>query len=322
MRRNSEVSLTVLGLDIGGTRIKGAIVAEDGRILAARQIQTPASMEEFRAGLRSLVSELVIPPWTPGAVGVACKGIIDTASTRIIALPGTLSYLEGYLLSELLYPALPADCPVVADNDARVALIGECLWGAARDCHNACMLTLGTGIGGAILANGQILRGAGGIAGHLGHMTVDYQGGDCICGGRGCIETIFSARALESHAYALVHHGVATSLREIGPSSITCADIFRAARAGDAASMRMIDRATSALGAFIAGLIHLLDPELIILSGQIADSVDMLLENLQQEMQRRTQGLVRRTIPIVKSQLVEPSGVIGAAALARSALRS
>ena len=160
-------------------------------------------------------------------IGIGCKGIIDTATSRVTSLPGNLNFLEGMVLAEVIEAG---EVPVQADNDARAALVGEVLWGAARGKRNVVMLTLGTGVGGAVLVDGKILRGASGAAGHLGHMTLDLHGGLCICGNRGCVETRFSSRAIESDYLAHLHRAAPAklSLEKTGQPPDTEA-IFRAA---------------------------------------------------------------------------------------------
>jgi glucokinase len=305
----------IVGIDIGGTRIKTAAVSRDGEILTAREVATPSSLEEMREVLRIAITGLQSNGLPVEAVGLGCKGIIHPENTEVVTLPGTLHYLEGHRLSSLVAEHLPPGCPVFADNDARAALAGESVWGAARGCKDALLLTLGTGIGGAILSDGRILRGTSGVAGHIGHLTVDPEGVDCICGNRGCLETIFSARAIESAASAAVHRGVASELTTI-EAPLTCEKVFACARHGDAVAQRIVSRASMVLGAMIGGLIHVLDPEVVILSGQIAESLDILLEPLRSEAAWRSRSLLRRTVPIVKSELPHPSGVLGAAALA------
>jgi glucokinase len=310
----------VLGLDIGGTEIKAAVVGARGGIVTSKRIPTPGSLSALSEALRVLIASVCRPELTIRAAGMGCKGIIDPETTKVLALPGELHYLEGERLDGIVAPLLPAPCLVVADNDARVALEGEVRWGAARGRRNALMLTLGTGVGGAILADGRILCGAGGAAGHLGHVTVDPSGKDCICGNRGCLETIFSAREIESEALAAIHRGIETALRQPDSRPPTCAEVFECARRGDRAAKHIIERAIFVLGAALAGLAHAFDPEIVVLGGQIAESEDALLEPLQRELNWRTQILLRRSVPIVKSQLADPSGVLGAAALAIEAV--
>ncbi|MEJ2009235.1 MAG: ROK family protein [Acidobacteriota bacterium] len=312
----SEKSPTVLGLDIGGTEIKSALVNFQGDIIASRRTPTPRSLPDFEQALRNLIEHLNPEAVAIRAAGIGCKGIIDPGTTEVLALPGDLNYLEGRRLSEIIAPVVPAACPVAADNDARVALVGECRWGAARGRKNAIMLTLGTGLGGAILAEGNIVRGAGGVAGHLGHITVDPSGGVCMCGNRGCLQTVFSARAIESEAFAAIHNGAKTSLLQSSSRPPSCHEIFECARKGDKVARLIVERAITFLGSAIAGLVHALDPEVVILGGNIAEAGDCLFEPIQHEVDWRTWTLLRRKVPIVKAQVPDPSGVVGAAALA------
>src|SRR5579864_1814375 len=311
----------LLGIDIGGTQIKAATVDESGAVVQTRRVDTPSSLDQFREALCKLVKELLAPHAAIQGVGVGCKGIIHPQTSRVEVLPGTLHYLEGQVLSEILAPVLPASTVIAADNDARVALCGEIAWGAARERRNALMLTLGTGVGGGILADGRVLRGATGAAGHIGHLNVDPDGPFCMCGNRGCLETLFSARTIESEAFAAIHRGVDSRLLEYGSKLPSCAEVFDLAREGDAVAASIVQNATRVLGAAIAGLAFVFDPEIIILGGQISEAGDALLNPLRQEIGWRTRPFLRRQIAVVRSMLVDPSGVIGAAALALEALR-
>ena len=231
--------MVVLGIDIGSAQIKAGMVDEQGAIVASRTIETPADLDGFLSSLQDAIRWLLEATALPAGVGVGCKGIIDPDSTRIEVLPGHLHFLQGLRLADLV--GLPLDVPVFADNDARVALAGEMVWGAARGHSNVVMLTLGTGVGGAVLANGQLLRGHSGVAGHLGHLTVDPDGPVCVCGNRGCLETVFSARAIEGEAWAAVHRGCASALTRLfreQPQLATCRTIFQAASEGDGSGHR------------------------------------------------------------------------------------
>ncbi len=310
--------MTALGIDIGGTRIKAGLVDESGTILERHSEPTPAALEEFREVLGGLVARL--SPAGPAGIGIGCKGVIDPGTTRIETLPGELRYLEGHRLSELI----AFDGPVHADNDARVAMAGEMLWGAARGRRNALMLTLGTGVGGAVVAEGKLLRGAGGVAGHVGHLTVVPDGPPCICGNHGCLETYFSARAIEAEAWRIVHAGCDSLLTRrfgSGQEEIACEAVFAAAVAGDAIAGEILDRAIHALGAAIAGLVLVLDPEVIIVGGRISEAGAALFDPLEREIARRTGGLLRRRVPLVPPQMAGRTGVAGAAALVLSEAR-
>ena len=166
--------------------------------------------------------------------------------SRVKSLPGDLHFLEGQLLSEVI---AAGDLAVCADNDARIALIAEVLWGVARGRRNVVMLTLGTGVGGAVMVDGVILRGAGGAAGHLGHVTIDTRGGLCICGNYGCLETFFSSRAIESDYWAHFHRAAPAKLSVGTPAQLPNTEaIFRAAAEGDECARFVVDRALEYFG--------------------------------------------------------------------------
>ncbi|MCS6951473.1 MAG: ROK family protein [Bryobacterales bacterium] len=310
--------MTLLGLDIGGTEIKAGLVDSSGRILRSASVATPGDLDTLRGTLAGVVARLATGA-ALRAAGVAAKGIIDAATTRVEALPGTLSFLEGWLLADLMAPLLPGT-PVAADNDARAALAGELRWGAAQGRRDAVLLTLGTGVGGAVVANGRLLRGVGGVAGHFGHLTLDPDGPPCICGNHGCLETFFSARAIEAEAFAVVHRGCDTRLAElVRNGKLTCAAVFETAAAGDAQAKRIVERAARVLAAGIASLIHAYDPEAVIVGGQIAQAGEPLFAILRTEAAWRTRRLLRREVPIVPARFTAEAGLLGAAALALEA---
>ena len=311
--------MLVLGIDIGGNLIRAGMVDEDGAIVASRTTQTPGDLDTFLPALQEAIHWLMDSTSLPSGVGVGCKGIIDPGTTRIESLRGGLHFLQGLRLVDLV--GMPLDVPVFADNDARVALSGEMVWGAARGRENVLMLTLGNGVGGAALVNGRLLRGSSGMAGHIGHITVDPYGAICSCGNRGCLETVFSASAIEGEAWAAVHRGcdsVLTRLFREQPQLASCRTVFQAASEGDALAIAIVSRAIHGLGAGLAGLLHIFDPEIVILGGQVADAGDDLMVPLQEEVWNRSRGLLGRDVPIVPQQVADKSGIIGAAGLAIS----
>jgi glucokinase len=293
------------------------MVDELGAILASRTVETPPDLEGFVPSLHDAIRWLLEATALPAGVGVGCKGIINPDSTLVEVLPGALHYLEGLRLSDLV--GLPVDVPVFADNDARVALAGEMVWGAAKGYENVVMLTLGTGVGGAVIANGHLLRGHAGVAGQLGHLTVDPDGPLCSCGNRGCLETVFSARAIEGEAWSAVHRGCPSTLTRLfreHPQLATCRTIFQAASEGDELSRSIIAKAIHGLAAAIAGLLHVFDPEVVILGGQVVDAGAELLTPLRDEVWARSRGLLGREVPILEQQVSDKSGIVGAAGLA------
>jgi glucokinase len=308
--------LVVLGIDIGGTQIKAGMVDELGAILASRTVETPPDLEGFVPSLHGAIRWLLEATSLPAGVGVGCKGIINPDSTLVEALHGSLHYLEGLRLSDLV--GLPIEVPVFADNDARVALAGEMVWGAAKGCENVVMLTLGAGVGGAVISNGQLLRGHTGMAGNLGHLTVDPDGAPCSCGNRGCLETIFSARAIEGEVWSAVHRGCPSALTRLfreQPQLATCRTIFQAASEGDDLAQSIVGKAIHVLAAGIAGLLHIFDPEVIILGGQVVDAGADLLSPLTEEIWARSRNLLGREVPILEQEVPDRSGIVSAAGL-------
>jgi len=299
-----------IGVDFGGTAIKAAIVGVRGDLLENFCEPSPRSASALRDFVHSVLKSAKVPLQ---GIGIGCKGVIDTESSRVKSLPGDLHFLEGQLLSDVVQAG---ELTVCADNDARTALIAEVLWGAARGRRNVVLLTLGTGVGGAALVDGVIVRGAGGAAGHLGHVTLDVRGGLCICGNYGCLETHFSSRAIESDYAAHLHRAAPAklSLDSSGQTPNTEA-IFRAAAAGDESACHVLDRAFEYLAAAMVSFLHIFDPEILILGGNIAASGPQLLNAIQDEVARRTKVLLGREVPIVFQKAIGYGGVAGAAGL-------
>jgi glucokinase len=301
-----------LGIDIGGTRLKAALVDASGVPARSHAVPSPLTLAAFRRAMAELIEAASAGVAVDG-VGIGCKGIIR-ADTLVESLPGTLDYLEGHKLAEFVAPLTP----VSADNDAHAALAGELIFGAARGKRDVVMLTLGTGVGGAMVQSGVLVRGHAGVAGHAGHLTVDADGPNCICGNRGCLETRFSARALEMEAIGAVLRGCGSMLRDryqANPLGITCADVVACAREGDAVARSIWDQGVKYLADALVGLLHVLDPEVVILGGQIAEAGEMLFEPLWRDVPPRTMRLLKREVPIVPAQVGDGSGVVGAASL-------
>jgi glucokinase len=318
-------NVCVVGVDIGGTEIKAGLVDGNGRIRARRAVHSNSTgRREFRRSLDQLLKDLrkeMPEGYRAAAIGIGCKGIINTGNCRVRILPGPFRFLEGQPMAEWVRSGFGITVPVAMNNDAKVALLGEQRWGAARGKSNIILLTLGTGVGGAILSRGEIVQGSMNVAGHLGHISVDFLGPECYCGNSGCVEAFFSARAIEGDALAALRRGCDSTLASFAadPRSLTCRDVFTAAGRGDPLARSIIRRAVSALAAAMAGMAHALDPELFVLGGQIAESGDALFAPLRRELFQRTIGIVGRRIPVRKTALGESMGVLGAAALAWNA---
>jgi glucokinase len=306
----AHADAVAIGIDIGATVMKAALVGLNGDLLASFKEDSPrtaAALHDFVHSVRKRATVPVV------GIGIGCKGVIDAATTRVNRLPGDLNFLEGCLLREL---ACVDGLPLCADNDARTALIGEVLWGAARGRRNVLLLTLGTGVGAAALVDGVIVRGASGAACHLGHVTLDIRGGLCICGNYGCLETCFSSRAIESAYFAHIHRASPTRLSVDAAGRVpTTEAIFEAATKGDPSARRVLDVAFESLTAALVSFLHVFDPELLILGGNIAAAGPQLLAPLHEEVARRTSVLLGRKVPIVLQTTGGYGGVAGAAGL-------
>jgi glucokinase len=300
----------VVGVDIGATAIKAALVTVAGNLIESFHQPSPRTPTILRDFVHSVLKRASQPV---RGIGIGCRGVIDTATSRVNSLPGELNFLEGRLLADVIDAG---DLPVLADNDARTALVAEVLWGAARGKRNVVLLTLGTGVGGAVLVAGAMLRGASGAAGHLGHMSLDPHGGLCICGNYGCVETRFSSRAIESDYLAHLHRAAPAKLSsgQTGQPPSTQA-IFRAAAEGDESARCVIDRALKSLTATVVSVLHIFDPEVLIIGGNIAEAGSQLLSPIRDDIARRTRILLGREVPIVFQSLIGYGGVAGAAGL-------
>ena len=308
--QSPQAEAVAIGVDIGATAIKAALVGLRGDLLASFREDSPRTTSALRDFIHAVHRRATVPVL---GIGIGCKGVIDAASTCVNRLPGDLNFLEGCMLREL---ASVDGLPVCADNDARTALVGEVLWGAARGRRNVVLLTLGTGVGAAALVDGVIVRGASGAACHLGHVTIDIRGGLCICGNYGCLETCFSSRAIESAYFAHVHRASPTSLSVDDAGRVpTTEAIFQAAAEGDPSARRVLDLAFESLTAALVSFLHVFDPEVLILGGNIAAAGPQLLGPLHEEVARRTNVLLGRKVPIVLQNTIGYGGVAGAAGL-------
>ena len=306
----AHADAVAIGVDIGATVMKAALVGLNGQLLASFKENSPrtaSALHDFVLSVRERAAGPLL------GIGIGCKGVIDAATTRVNRLPGDLNFLEGCLLRELV---CVDGLPLCADNDARTALVGEVLWGAAGGRRNVVLLTLGTGVGAAALVDGVVVRGASGAACHLGHVTLDIRGGLCICGNYGCLETCFSSRAIESAYAAHIHRASPTRLGLDDAGRIPTTDaIFQAATEGDPSARRVLDLAFESLTAALVSFLHVFDPELLILGGNIAAAGPQLLARLHEEVARRTCVLLGRKVPIVLQTTGGYGGVAGAAGL-------
>jgi glucokinase len=292
-----------IGIDVGGTKIAAGLVDAAGRIMARREVPTPtestdALVAEVIALVRDLATEHSVT-----AVGVGVAGLVD--STGAVVLSSSHLPLRREPLRDRLATAL--ELPVVVDNDANVGGLAEVSLGVARGARHALLVTVGTGLGGAVIIDGQVHRGWQGAAGEIGHIIVERDGRPCPCGSRGCWEQYGSGRALLRAAVAAgldVTHG---------------SDVTAAAEAGDAQARGALAEIGGWLGIGIASLVAVLDPEIIVVGGGVSAAGDHLMSPMRAVFREYLTAAGRRPEPrIVLASLGPDAGLIGAAELARS----
>lgn len=316
-----------IGVDIGGTKIAGGVVDASGAILARARRNTPhrstspqvvedtivECVDELLGGLDGNDDGRVV------AVGVGAAGFVGADRATVVFAPH-LSWRDEPLRDRLQGRIGP---PVTVDNDANAALWAEARFGAAVGESHAIMITLGTGIGGALLVDGRVVRGRNGIAGEFGHMQVVPAGLRCECGNRGCWEQYASGNALIREARDLIaaDSPVISDLRDrLGPEGrLTGQFVTEAARAGDPTARELLADVGEWLGVGLANLAAAFDPGRFIIGGGVSAAGELLLRPARDAFRRRLPGRgYRPEARIVPAQLGTDAGLIGAAELARA----
>lgn len=310
---------TVVGIDLGGTKIAVGLVARSGdvNVFHSRPTLAADGASAVIDRLAGLVREVLAT--LPGGarevigVGLATPGIVDagTGTVRYAtpALPGWTGLALGPRLAEAL------GLPVVVHNDGHAAAMGEWAVGAAAGAADAVVVVLGTGIGGGIIAGGRLLRGYLGGAGRIGHLSVEAGGRRCWCGARGCIEQYASGSAVARDAQVAIGGGAATSLRAIR-RPLTAADVVRAARREDKLALGLLAEAGRHLGAALVSLVNMLSPQVIVVGGGLADAGALLLGPAEAVLRERLPPPVRASVEVRPSSLGYCAAVAGAGLLA------
>ncbi|MGP9682145.1 MULTISPECIES: ROK family glucokinase [unclassified Brachybacterium] len=308
-----------IGVDIGGTKIAAGVVDEDGGIIAATTRSTPATDAELiEAGVADAVAELRAEHEVVG-VGVGAAGFVS-ADRRTVRFAANLAWRQRPLADEL---ERLTGLPVVVENDANAAGWAEYRFGAATEAKHMLMVTLGTGLGGAIVLDGQLIRGGDGFAGEVAHMTAVPDGQWCGCGRKGCLEQYTSGTALVRTAKRRAAAGdpvmgplvqaAGGAKKEIDGPLIT-----RVAQQGDPGAQELIAELGTWLGLGMASISSLLDPEVIVVGGGVAAAGEMLLAPAREAYAANLTARTHRTLaPFVLASMGNRAGIVGAADLAR-----
>lgn len=304
-----------VGLDVGGTKILAVRAARDGRILARAEAPTPADDQEATLAAmveaaRGLMTADVL------AVGVGAAGMVDVAN-GILRFAPNLAWRD-LAIAEHMRAAIGVPCQL--DNDANVAAYGEFRFGAGRGYRHVLLVTVGTGIGGGIIIDGRLFRGANGYAAEIGHVVVEPLGPPCGCGNRGCWEQVASGTAIGRLGREAAGERPGSALARLAdgdPDAVTGATVTRAALEGDPDALGILGVVGTRLGIGIAGLVNVLDPQVVVVGGGAIAAGDLLLGPARVAFHDAVEAPDRRpSVPIVAAQLGNDAGAVGAAALA------
>jgi len=309
----------VIGIDIGGTNLRGAVVDREGVIHKRMKIHSEADR-----GIDKLIDNLAlfIKDISQGEnikdIGFGIPGIIDSKNGIITQAPNILN-ANDYPLRSVLNDKLGKDLNIVIENDANSAALGEWWMGAAKDVKSMLMITMGTGVGGGIVLDGKLWTGADGTAGEIGHITIYPDGAKCNCGNYGCLESYASATAIRR----MVHEGLDdesldTVLRKT-TANVHVEDIpeivTEAAVSGDEFSKSLWHRVGVALGIGIADLVNLLNIEMIVIGGGVSNAWDLFISAALKEASARAFKAPMKTVKIEQAHLQDDAGILGAAHL-------
>jgi glucokinase len=314
------MSLTI-GIDVGGTKVLGGVVDEAGRVLTTARKDTPRQGGSALTQTIADVARELLQQHSVASVGVSAAGFVSSDRKTMLATPNIADW-NGVDLDNQLTKLI--GLPVVIENDANAAAWGEAKFGAGKNQDHMMMLTVGTGIGGGIVVNGALYRGAFGIAAEFGHMRVVPEGHICGCGARGCFEQYASGNALLRHAREAVNASpeVARNLLSRGDGTVaglTGQAITDAAREGDPVALAAFNTTGQWLGAGIASLAVLLDPACVVIGGGVIDAGEILLKPTRESLERNMPFAGKHPYPqIIAAQLGNEAGLVGVADLARS----
>jgi glucokinase len=309
----------ILAVDLGGTQIRAALITSDRSVHCRRAVPTNDAdgvdavlgrIAEVAGAVRDDAAADGLPP--PIGVGISSPGPLDPWSGVVLMSPNLAGWHDVPLAPSV---AQALALPAFLERDTNVAVMGEWRYGAARGTRNAIYVTVSTGIGGGIIIDGRPLVGPDGTAGEVGHIAVELEGPTCGCGGVGHVEAIASGTAMARDARALLDAGAdpASPLAQLaaGGADVDAALVARAAEAGDPACIAILERAWLAIGSLCGSLVNLLDPEVIVIGGSIAEHHERLFDVARAELNRRAFAILRDRVRILPAALGPDVSLIG-----------
>ena len=315
---NKGANKLIFAADLGGTHLRAATVDECGKIHFRSKQNTPQGTDPHEIvsavvdAVREYRKEIGAEPDGLKAVSLVVPGTVKVADGIVVKAPN-LPCLDGFPLTTALTNEL--GLPAILENDANAAAVGEMWQGAARGCRTIICVTLGTGVGGGIILDGELWRGVDGAAAEIGHMCVDPFGGvACTCGSRGCLEVFASATA------------IVRMTREASPrypdsvlqasNNLTAESIFTAGLEGDELALEIFRRMGVYLGIGLANLINILNPEMIVIGGGVVNGWHLFEKHMMQQVEERAFPLLAARVKIERAKCGDDAGLLGAARLA------
>ena len=320
MQKKEEFEMYYIGIDLGGTNMKAALVNEACEIVAKKSIPTIAehSADELVRDMANLSLDIV------AEAGVAAADVKAVG----IGIPGSVNSEAGVIIYTCNLPFRNTnirkifrevfDVPVFIGNDADCAALGEAFAGASKDCRHSMMITLGTGVGGGIIIDKKIYSGFNGIGGELGHMVIVYDGAPCGCGRKGCWEAYSSATGLiRMTGEAMDAHPESLMWKLCSRDNVSGKTAFQAEAQGDAAAAEVVDKYVSYLACGISNIINIFQPEVLCIGGGVSKEGDNLLKRLVPKVEKECYNRDVEKTRICIATLGNDAGLIGAAMLGR-----
>ncbi|HXH69641.1 MAG TPA: ROK family protein [Pyrinomonadaceae bacterium] len=306
----------VLACDLGGTNFRLAAVTTEGEVIYRIKRDTPKSdqVDKILQTITECINEChnsLKDRFEIKIVAAAVPAAVDAKRGIILKAPN-IPCLDGFRFAETL--SVTSKIPVILENDANAAAAGENWLGASKGFENSICITLGTGVGGGIIIDGKILRGADGTAGEIGHICVEPFGVPCGCGSRGCVEQYASATAIVRLASELGKEFPNSSL--LNNPDISGQEIYQAGKRGDELALEIFRQQGFYLGIAIANLINVLNPEVIVIGGGAAGGWDLFVPSLLDEVEKRAYREPVERVKIVRAQCGDDAGILGVARLA------
>ncbi len=312
-----------IGVDIGGTNIKIALVDFEGKIVYSNTIPTHAELgyeagiNNIKQAIKELIAQTNIDSKTLEAIGFGLPGQIDYKEGIVKNLPNIPGWVN-IPLAKIIEDEF--SIPTRLDNDVRCAALAELNFGAGKNCENLICITVGTGIGSGIILNGKIVRGCANAAGEIGHIKMSLNDGPlCGCGDYGCFEAYASGPAIVALAKEYIKGGKSAKYKEMANDGIiTPYIVAQAALQGDSVSIQIFKQIGKIIGVGLSSVVNLLNPQKIIIGGGVADAGEILLDPIRKTILDRAMPIQASSVEIVPAQLANTAGVIGASLLINS----